>query len=315
MFAVDSFAGVAALDNLGIPESGDGVSDMLQTAKWEADFLVKMQDTDGGFYFLVYPRNREYEGDVTPDNGDPQIVYPKNTSVTAAAVAALAQSGSSPLMKQTYPQAASNYLAKAQLGWSFLTNAIGQYGRTGAYQKITHYGDDFTDQDEIAWAAAEMYLATGDPAIHQTLLSWFDPASPVYRRWGWWRLYASYGNAIRSYAFGAQSGRLAVNQLDATFLAKCRAEVVAAGDDVLRWSRQSAYGTSFPEATKNVQGAGWYFSTGFRRPPILNVSGYRETYEARQSQRLIAPSIRAIWAAFARVMRRTNFPKGIAAKP
>src|SRR3989442_1410714 len=37
MFAVDSLPGVAALDNLGIPESGDGISDVLQEAKWEAD--------------------------------------------------------------------------------------------------------------------------------------------------------------------------------------------------------------------------------------------------------------------------------------
>src|SRR4029079_11947919 len=37
VFAVDAFPGVAALDNLGLPESGDGTSDLLQEAKWEAD--------------------------------------------------------------------------------------------------------------------------------------------------------------------------------------------------------------------------------------------------------------------------------------
>ena len=52
MFAVDSFAGVAALDNLGIPESGDGISDLMQEAKWEADYIAKLQDSDGGFYFI-----------------------------------------------------------------------------------------------------------------------------------------------------------------------------------------------------------------------------------------------------------------------
>src|SRR6185369_8264123 len=46
MFAVDSLPGVASLDNLGIPESGDGISDVMQEAKWEADFIAKMQDTD-----------------------------------------------------------------------------------------------------------------------------------------------------------------------------------------------------------------------------------------------------------------------------
>ena len=63
-----SWRGVAALDNLGLPESGDGKGDILQEVKYEADFLAKMQDKDGGFYFLVYPRGREYENDVPPSS-------------------------------------------------------------------------------------------------------------------------------------------------------------------------------------------------------------------------------------------------------
>ena len=88
-----------------------------------------MQDTDGGFYFLVYPQNREYEANVTPDHGDPQVVWPKTTSVTAASVAALAQCASSPAFKRAYPAAAAAYLAKAKLGWQFLMNAIANTAR------------------------------------------------------------------------------------------------------------------------------------------------------------------------------------------
>ena len=260
MFAVDSLPGVAALDNLGIPESGDGISDVMQEAKWEADFLAKMQDSDGGFYFLVYPQNREYEGNVTPDHGDPQVVWPKTTSVTAASVAALAQCATSPLFKQTYPQAAATYLAKAKLGWQFLMNAVNKYGKNGAYQKITHYGDNFADNDELAWAACQMYLATGDVSIHQLLLSWFDPADPATWRWGWWHMSECYGHTIRSYAFAVSSGRATASQLDATFLSKCQAQIAAAADDMLSFSQQNAYGTSFPTDSKTVQSAGWYFS-------------------------------------------------------
>ncbi len=261
MFAVDSLAGVASFDNFGIPESGDGISDILQEAKWEADYLTKIQDTDGGFYFLVYPQNREYESNVTPDHGDPQVVWPKTTSVTAAAVAALAQCSSSPLMKQKYPAAAALYLQKAQLGWQFLTNAINRYGKTGAYQKITHYGDDFADADELAWAACEMFLATGDQNIHQTLKSWFpDPTDPATFRWGWWRLYACYGNAVRSYAFAVRSGRLTASQVDSSYLAKCITTITNAANDAVNWSQECAYGSSFPQPTKQVEGAGWYFS-------------------------------------------------------
>jgi hypothetical protein len=261
VFALDSLPGVAALDNLGIPESGDGISDALQEAKWEADFLAKMQDTDGGFYYSVYPQNREYEYDVLPENGDPQVVWPKNTVSTAAAVAALAQCASSPQFKQTYPQAATNYLAKAQLGWRFLTNAIAQHGAAGAYQDIQHFCDDFTDQDELAWAACELYLATGDAQYQQKLFQLFpDPTDPATMMWGWWRMYACYGNAIRAYATAATSGRLQAGQLDPDYLAKCITTITNCGNDTLLWSQESAYGSSLPENTKHGRSAGWYFS-------------------------------------------------------
>jgi hypothetical protein len=259
-FSVDSIAGVAALDNLGLPESGDGISDLMQEAKIESDFLAKLQDTDGGFYFLVYPKDRRYENNVLPDRGDPQVVWPKNTAATAAAVAALAEMASSPRFKAAYPQAAADYLAKAKLGWKFLTDAIAKHGKAGAYQKITHYGDDFTHDDELAWAAAAMFAATGDQAIHATLKTWFNPSDPATYRWGWWRGFMSYGNAVRSYAFAARSGRLPAGSLDAAYLAKCEAEVRGAANDALKWAQDSAYGTSFPTETKRVQAAGWYFS-------------------------------------------------------
>jgi len=261
VFAADSLPGVGALDNLGIPESGDGKSDLLQEAKWEADFLAKMQDADGGFYFLVYPRNREYENNVLPDQGDPQIVWPKNTAATAAAVAALAQCASSPRFKAQFPQAASNYLAKARLGWQFLTNGTARYGLAGSYQQLIHYGDDFMHNDELAWAACELYLATGDPQCQQALFQMLpDPTNPNTFRWSWWRMYASYGNAIRSYAFAARSGRVAANQLDPNYLAKCETEIIAAAQDQLTSAQQGAYGSSFPMQTKAVRSAGWYFS-------------------------------------------------------
>src|SRR6185436_12276066 len=103
----DAIPGASALDNLGLPQSGDGISDILQEAKQETGYLAKLQDADGGFYFIVYPKNREYESNVLPENGDPQVVWPKNTSATAAAVAVLAQAASSPKFKAAYPAVAA----------------------------------------------------------------------------------------------------------------------------------------------------------------------------------------------------------------
>ena len=261
VFAVDAFGGVGELDNLGIPESGDGKSDLLEEAKWEADFLAKLQDADGGFYFLVYPRNREYENDVLPERGDAQVVWPKNTAATAAAVAALAQCGSSPLFRKQFPEAATNYLARAQRGWDFLTKGIAKYGKDGAYQKLTHYGDEFTHDDELAWAACELFLATGEATYQQKLMEWFDPSNPATIQWGWWRLYAGYGCAARSYAFAVKTGRRKLNELDPVYLTKCQNEVTKGAGDQLRRAQNNAYGTSFPIEAKRNRDAGWYFSS------------------------------------------------------
>ncbi|HWD20897.1 MAG TPA: glycoside hydrolase family 9 protein [Verrucomicrobiae bacterium] len=263
VFAADAFPGAGALDNLGIPESGDGKSDLLEEAKWEADFLVKMQDDDGGFYFLVYPRDREYEDNVSllgRDTGDPQVVFPKTTGATAAAVAALAQMSASPLFKQQFPAAAASYLAHARKGWDFLQRAIAKFGRDGSYQKITHYGDEFMHDDELTWAETEMFLATGDAALQKQIIADLRPTDSNQRRWTWWRLFESYGCATRSFAFGARTRRLPADQLDQILLGQCEDEIIAAADDAARDSAENAYGTSFPEASKRFQNAGWYFS-------------------------------------------------------
>jgi hypothetical protein len=261
MFAVDSLPGVGQLDNLGLPESGDGISDLLQEAKWEADFLARMQDTDGGFYYSRYPRDREYENDVLPENGDPEVVWPKNTVATATAVAALAQCASSPRFKQAYPQVAAEYWTKALAGWQFLTNAIAVYGLDGAYQKVQHFGDFATDRDDLAWAACDMFLATGDSQYQTKLFEWYpNPTDLTTFKWGWWRMFASYGNAARSYAFAVNSGRLNTGQLDQNYRLKCITLVTNCGDDNLRWSQEHAYGSSFPDTTKGYHGGGWYFS-------------------------------------------------------
>jgi hypothetical protein len=261
VFAVDNIPGLQSYDNLGIPESGDGIPDVLQEAKWEADFLSKMQDADGGFYFLVYPIDREYESNVLPENGDAQVVWPKNTTASAAATAALAEAGSSPAMIKYYPQQAAMYLQKAQLGWQFLMNAYNKYGMAGAYQKLTFYGDDWAGNDNWAWAAASLFAATGNAQYQTQLFQWFpNPADSSTFRWGWWRMSEGWGNAIRDYAFAASSGRQPASALNAAYLAACTGQVVAAGDDAVTWGSACAYGTPFPPATKAVLGGGWYFS-------------------------------------------------------
>ncbi len=259
-FAADNFPGAGDLDNLGIPESGDGKSDLLQEAKQEADYLAKLQDDDGGFFFLVYPMHRPYENNVLPDAGDPQVVWPKNTAATAAAVGALADIASSPRFKQQFPAEAALYLQKARAGWNFLLTAIQTYGKAGSYQTLTGYGDIFAHDDELAWAAAAMFVATGDPACQQKFIEWYNPQDPATVRWGWWYLFEGYGCAARSYGFAVSSGKRTLAEMDPAQLEKTQAIIKTAGDVISNRSLQSAYGSCLDDASKRFMTAGWFFS-------------------------------------------------------
>jgi len=65
-------------------------------------FLAKMQDADSGFYFLVYPRNREYENDVPPENGDPADCLAKKTGGNGGGGRRARACSSSPLSKNNF---------------------------------------------------------------------------------------------------------------------------------------------------------------------------------------------------------------------
>jgi len=279
VFAADNFLHVGDLDNLGIPESGDGKGDILQEAKWEADFLVKMQDNGtmaaggqsvvpGGFYTLVYPIKGAYEGTVLPDAGSAQIVWPKTTSVTAAAVGALAEIGSSPKFRAAYPDDADDYLAAAQQGWSFLMTVINTYGKRESFQTLYPYGDIFMHNDELVWAAAAMFAAgfsDPDPQRdpHTRLLAWYpnptvngdipgELCSPAggdngthapCKTWkhSWVRMHEGYGCAARIYAFAARPNnagqkRRQLSELNASYLSSCETAITRWGDIVRDWS-------------------------------------------------------------------------------
>lgn len=259
--SVDSFSAPDTnWDSLGLPESGDGIPDPLQLAKWEADYLMKMQDTDGGFFFLVYPIDRKYEGDVLPEDGDPQVVFPKNMIATAAVTGALAELGSSPQFIKHYPKEAQEYLAAAKKGYQFIKDGIAKHGLEGSHQVISHYGALFGHMDEMAYAAAAMFAATGDKTYEDDLKTWWpDPNDNKTRRWGWWYLFEGYGSAARVYALAEVSGRPGGKNADPEYMTKVRNEVIAAGKAQIDRAENNAYGIPVPLESKRFRGIGWFW--------------------------------------------------------
>jgi hypothetical protein len=301
-FAVDNFPGAANLTSLGIPESGkitpNGpvAADLLEEAKWEADFLLKMQDTDGGFYFLVYPTGRsEYES-WTPDRNKGQLLYPKNTGSTAAAVAALAEIASSPAFKARYPTEAGTYMTAAVSGWNFLNTALanhgtGQWPYAGAYQTvIPSFGGYYMHQDYLLWAAAAMFsagqIASQNGVIvdpHTRFLSWLGASSSGVSAQNWSYGYGQtscgsasldsygmpsdfgpllqgFGCAFRDYAFAIRSQRLS-GGLNSGALKLCENEILSAGENWRAFSANTSYGVCLDNSLKASFNTEFYFAT------------------------------------------------------
>lgn len=142
-----------------IPESGNGLPDLLDEVRWELDWILKMQDPDsGGFYHMVQPtedgtipaaRGPRY---IEDEEGSRTNVRP--TSTSASAVAALAQAA------LVYAPFDADYAAilqsAAESGWQYLEdNPDGVAAVPGPYS-------DDQDDDERFWAAAALYRLTGE---------------------------------------------------------------------------------------------------------------------------------------------------------
>jgi hypothetical protein len=70
-------------DNYNIPESGNGIPDILDELKWELDFLKLMQDATGTNGFLLKVGVDNFN-EVTPPSTDtrPRYYLPECTSAT-----------------------------------------------------------------------------------------------------------------------------------------------------------------------------------------------------------------------------------------
>lgn len=134
---------------LRIPESGNGVPDLLDEVRYELDFLLKMQDADGGFFSRVFETNPRRISDLV--GGAPRV---KPTPHTGSAAAALAHA--SIVFRRIDPAYADTLLAAARRGWSYL-EAHPEFIATpdGPYS-------DWSDTDDRFWAAATLFRATNE---------------------------------------------------------------------------------------------------------------------------------------------------------
>jgi endoglucanase len=157
-----------------IPENGNGVADVLDEARWEMEWLLKMQIPAGkpqaGMAFhklhdrvwsglpLVPPT--EFDNDLNHErDNDGRYVYEPTTQATLNLAATGAQCAR--IWAEIDPEFASRCLDAADTAWVaardndevLAGNTPGSGG--GNY-------DDPDNRDEFFWAAAELFISTGE---------------------------------------------------------------------------------------------------------------------------------------------------------
>jgi hypothetical protein len=262
--AAEVFTGGKA-DNLGIPESGDGIPDLLQEGKKDVDQVYNGQDSDGGISFIFYPTGQKYEnGD--PGNYQTRNALFKNTLATYRAVHLLSLAASSPLMKQYYPVEATNYFVRAKLGYTWLTNMETIYGVTNAYQPGHFYSVDYGPADDRMAALTGMAMMdTANFNYYMNIATNWTPhltqAGGCWKPWGWWQLYEGYGIAQQDIACSVLTGRVPQTNWNAyaTYFAEITNDLQLACSTAIDRSTNCSFRTPFPSNTKSPQVFSYYF--------------------------------------------------------
>lgn len=176
--------------SVNIPESDNKTPDLLNEVYWNIAWMLTMQDpTDGGVYHKL--TTSDFEGFITPEVCEKDR-YVVAKSVTASLDFAASMAQASRLYARRYyadyPGVSKTLLqaAKDAFAWA-LKNPNALYDQQQINEKyLPHittgeYGDKCV-VDEFFWAAAELYVATGDK-IYLDILREYQPDKFVLPVW------------------------------------------------------------------------------------------------------------------------------------
>lgn len=190
LYAPTATPGALEDGTLSIPESGNGVPDVLDEARWELEWMLKMQ----------VPAGEQYEGMVHHKvhdvgwTGLPLLPHedPKERGLhrpsTAATlnVAAVAAQGAR-LWADYDPEFAAELLAAARSTWAAALATPDLYAPEADGNDGGGPYDDDDVTDEFYWAAAELYLTTGEKefadAVHAS--QWHTADLFLYDGFSW----------------------------------------------------------------------------------------------------------------------------------
>ena len=154
---------MAKSDELGIPESGNKVPDLLDEARYELEWMLKMQDSkSGGVYHKVTCASFPGDDVLPQDETEELIISPISIAATYDFAAVMAEAST---LYADYDQAfAKKCLSAAKKAMDYGEKDKMKGGFTNPEGISTGEYPDSTTRDERYWASAEMYKVTQNDA-------------------------------------------------------------------------------------------------------------------------------------------------------
>jgi endoglucanase len=161
----EMFSDVFTDGTLNIPEKNNGRNDLLDELKYEFDWVLTMQDDDGGvFHKLTALR---HDGITMPhETLSKRYLFAKSTAASLDFAAMLAQA--SRLYQSFDPEYSGKCLEAAVRAYEWATHNPDKYFSNPPGVNTGTYGDRILDE-EFFWAAAELYCTTGDNKYYNTI--------------------------------------------------------------------------------------------------------------------------------------------------
>ncbi len=216
--------------SLNIPESGNGIPDILNEAAFELEWLLRMQREDGAFHHKL--TKARFAPFIMPqDDLEQEYLMPVCWCATGSAAACLALA--SRVYRPFDGDFADRMLQAARRAWRWLqahpdlvpfTNPEGV--RTGGYGSRSDISDRF-------WAACELFAATGEEEYRLEAEKLF-PSVRSLTQFGWSEV-GGLGALCCLFILQDKAGDILYTQLKEAFLRQ--------SEEPLSLSRASGYGT------------------------------------------------------------------------
>lgn len=255
-----------------LPEAGNHIDDLLDEARWEIEWLLRMQvpagtrmalpvgpqdtaklvltsvDAGGMAHQKVADAHWTKLPTIPAEDPEPRLLYPPTTAATLNLAAVTAQAAR--LWRSIDPPFAARCLIAARRAWSAAVRQPAIFA-TGSFTGSGSYGDGEL-ADERAWAAAELFATTGEAGF-RTALPWGQVTTPG------WADVATLGQITLAVADG----------IPPAIRDTARASIIAAADGFLAEDARTGY--RIPHASLNY--AWGSNSTILNRAMLLGLAG------------------------------------------